>query len=328
MQRSLALAASVSLAIASVFAMRARERVPPVPGTFRVLAWNVSDSAWLKQAEATRAILRHADADVLILAQVAPGLEPDVRALLRGLRGAADTTWFISARQNDSYETTLIAARDSVKGLPEFALLTFPDTGGLGRNAAIPSGPGAPARRDSVTDVHTNGAMVRVGGEWILVVGVHLTSSGSQTDWREYRRELGATLIRQSVMRVLSASRPAGIVVAGDMNLAGGPAPLDTLLGMARNGPLGPMRRAEALQPDGWTDWTWDGRGTAFNGGRLDNLIYSSGSLAVKSAIVWETELMSPDTLRAHGLTADMSRSINRHRPIVVELRPRPGVAR
>jgi hypothetical protein len=312
-----AIAAAVALATVAMGA------TPSTAATFRVLEWNVSDSAWLTHGDASRAVLRHADPDVIVLAQVTPHLDADLRRMLRGLRGPGDTTWFISSRQNDSYEATIIAARDSVRELPEFALLTFPDTGTLGRLATFPTGTGAPAKRDSVIDVHTNGAMVRVGGSWMLVVGVHLTCCGTPTDWREYRRQLGAVMVRRAVMRVLSHTKPVGIVITGDMNLVAGAASLDTLLGTARRAPLGPMRRAEALQPDGWTDWTWDARGTAFNGGRLDNLIYSSGSLDVARATVWDTEFMAADTLSAHGLTPETSKTINRHRPVVVDLRRR-----
>ncbi|HEX3867040.1 MAG TPA: endonuclease/exonuclease/phosphatase family protein [Gemmatimonadaceae bacterium] len=293
----------------------------PKPPTFRVLEWNVSDSAWSTHSAEARAVLRHADPDVLVLAQVTPGLDAELRRMLNGLRGPRDTVWFISSRQNDPYETTIIAARDTIREVPEFQRLTFADTGMLGTLAALPSGRGAPAKRDSVSDVHANAGLVRVNGAWTLIVGVHLTCCGTPTDWREYRRQLGAGEIRRAIMRVLSRVTPAGVVVAGDMNLVAGAAALDTLLGIARRAPLGPMRRADARQPDGWTDWTWDGRGTAFNGGRLDNLIYSSGTLTAARATVWDTELMPPDTLSAHGLTPETSKNINRHRPVVVDLR-------
>ena len=52
----------------------------------------------------------------------------------------------------------------------------------------------------------------------------------------------------------------------------------------------------------------WDGRGTAFNGGRLDVLAYSAGVLHAVNARVWNPELMPADTLRADDLTPDASR--------------------
>ena len=94
---------------------------------------------------------------------------------------------------------------------------------------------------------------------------------------------------------------------------------MDTLLGGLRRSPLAPMRRADVLHFDGWTDWTWDGRGTPFNGGRLDNVLYSSGALEPRHAWIWDTEWLPADTLRAHGLDAGASQAIGRHRPVVVD---------
>ena len=293
--------------------------------SFRVLEWNVSDSEWVKHAEATRAVLRHADADVFVLVQVGKGLAaPDIRRMLAGLRGPGDTTWFVSVRGADDYESSVIASRDSVRELPEFARVVYPDIGqtaALAARAAIPRTGEHVAPRDTVETVRTNGALVRVGNRWLLVAGVHLTCCGTPDSWREYRRQLGAMAIRDRMRAALATSAVQGAIAAGDMNLVAGAAALDTLLATATRAPLGPMRRADAVQPDGWTDWTWDGRGTPFNGGRLDNVIYSSGALTVLRARVWDTEFLPADTLRAHELTPTTSSSIGRHRPVVVDFR-------
>jgi hypothetical protein len=130
--------------------------------------------------------------------------------------------------------------------------------------------------------------------------------------------------VRDRIRSVVARVRPAGVVTAGDMNLVGGRAPLDTLLTAVHDPALGTLRRADAVQADGWTDWTWDGRGTPFNGGRLDNVTYSTGSLDLVRARIWNTEVMDSDTLRAYGLTPETSASIGRHRPVVVDLRFHP----
>jgi hypothetical protein len=163
--------------------------------------------------------------------------------------------------------------------------------------------------------------MVRAADRWILVVGVHLTCCGTPHTWRDARRRLAAHLVRDRVVATLSSEAPAGLVIAGDLNLVTGRAPLDTLLATPTPPRLGPLRRADALHPDGWTDWTWDGRGTPFNGGRLDNVLYSSASLEAVHSRVWDTEFMEPDTLAVHGLEAGTSASIGRHRPVVVDFR-------
>lgn len=293
------------------------------PG-FRVLEWNVSDSAWVRHREESRAVLRHADPDIIVLLQVAAGIPEDgVRDMLVGLRGPADTTWFVSSRGSGDYEHTVIASRDTLRNRSEFARVPYPAADEAALRADIPAGEHVPPR-DTVPVVRTNGAMVRVAGRTVFVVGAHLMCCGTPGSWRERQRRLGAAAVRQRIRTTLRRTSPAALVVAGDLNLVAGRAPLDTLLTTVGGPPLAPMRRADAVHPDGWTDWTWDGRGTPYNGGRLDNVIYSSGSLAVVDARVWDTELMPPDTLRAHGLTPATSADIGRHRPVVVDFLFKP----
>lgn len=147
-----------------------------------------------------------------------------------------------------------------------------------------------------------------------------LTSSGAAGSWRDLRRQVEATAISERLRLAMQRWHPDAVVVAGDMNIVTGPAPLDTLINALANTSIGPLRAADAVQFDRWTNWTWDGRGTAFNGGRLDIVAYSAGALRAVDARVWNTELMPPDTLQAHGLTTGSSASINRHRPVVVDL--------
>jgi hypothetical protein len=307
-------AGGITIGVAAVsLAQSASRAVPP----FRMLAWNVTDSEWVKHADETRAVLRHADADILILVEVAPTLGVgDVRRMVEGLRGAADTSWYISLHEGEPLEHIVIVSRDSVRELSEFASVPYPDTGLAARRAGLVDTGQGPPRRDIV---RANGALVRVRGRWVLVAGVHLTSGGTPYTFNEFRRQLGATMIRNRVRSALSHTTADGVIIAGDMNLVAGRSALDTLIASA-GPPLGPMIRAEALHSDGWTDWTWDGRGTPFNGGRLDNAIYSSGTLNARRALVWDTEFLPADTLRAHGVTSGTSQAIGRHRPIVVDL--------
>ena len=275
----------------------------PQHPAFRLLEWNVSDSAWAQRPEATRTLLRNADPDILVLVQVAPGMDStSIRALLTGLRGPADTTWFLGINTNGAgAEHTVIASRDSVVSLGDFRAAQLPDTGALARLAAVPDTETGRTVAPAAINLRTNGALVRSHGRWILVAAVHLTCCGTAGSWREYRRQLAAITIRDLVRQDAAARRPAGVVIAGDFNVVSGDAPLDTLLGTL-SPPLGPMRRATAIGPDGTSDWTWEGRGTPFPNGRLDHVLYSSGSLAVMRAKVLQDS------------------DINRHRPVVVDM--------
>jgi len=287
-----------------------------VPGSFRFLTWNVSDSEWVKHGDESRAVLSYADPDVVMIIEIAPAMNAtDVRRMLSGLRGPGDTTWFISFRAGTSGEHEAIASRDSVVDVPEFAFVPYPDTGALVEKAGLPE----LRQQGLVLNVKTNGALVRRDGGWMFVVAVHLPSDGGPTSPNEYRRQLAAIAVRERAQSVLEHRIPSAVIAAGDFNLIAGSAALDTLLKTIVTPPLGPMRRADAYHWDGRTDWTWDGRGTSIGSQRFDNVLYSTGTLVEQQGRVWDTELLSPDTLAAHGLTAGTSRDINRHRPIVVD---------
>jgi len=322
------LRALLLLALAARVASAQDRAAPPRDGrAFRLLTWNVSDSAWVQHLDETRAVLRHADADVFAFEQVAPGMDAGaVRRILSGLRGPADTTWFVSVRPGDpALEHTVIASRDSVAELRDLERVDVADTGRLATRGAWPDSASFRGHYATARAVRTNAALVRVHGRRVLVSAVHLTCCGDAGDWREYRRQAEAVAIRGSLDAIAARVKPDAVVIAGDMNLVHGRAAMDTLIGAVRRSALGPMRRADALHFDGWTDWTWDGRGLPFNGGRLDNVLYSAGTLAVDRALIWDTEFLPADTLRAHGMDASTSRTIGRHRPVVVDLAPAPG---
>lgn len=285
-------------------------------GSFRVLEWNVSDSAWLKNREVSRAVLRHADADILIWAQIHPGFQAaDIKEFLSGLRGPQDTVWNVSFRGRGSLEHTAIASRYRIEELAEFDNIPFP-TSGPGVAEAQPPDDNQPGVRAAVPSA---GVVVTIGSRKLLVIGLHFTCCGVPGNWREYRRRIEASQLRKRIEVVLSRARVDGLIVAGDMNLVAGRAALDTILAVTVARHIGPLVRADALHADGWTDWTWDGRGTPFNGGRLDNVVYSSAALRTTMARIWDTEFMPADTLRDHGLESGVSRAINHHRPVVVD---------
>jgi hypothetical protein len=169
-----------------------------------------------------------------------------------------------------------------------------------------------------VNAVHVNGGIIPLGNRKVMVVALHLTCCGTPGTWREYRRQLAAALIKSRIGEAMRIEKPDAVIGGGDMNLVAGTAALDTLLTALNTNSAGPLRGAPAVRTDG-TDWTWDGRGTVFSQGKLDIVFYSSGSLTPAAARVWDTEVMPADSLRRWGLTPASSKSINRHRPVVVD---------
>src|SRR6478672_3391866 len=100
-----------------------RAQSTKTPSTFRVLQWNVSDSAWVKKLDSTRAVLRYADPDVFMLVSISASMDgSSIRQALSGLRGPADTTWFVTSLPAESgLEHTAIASRYRITSIPEFS---------------------------------------------------------------------------------------------------------------------------------------------------------------------------------------------------------------
>jgi hypothetical protein len=312
-------AAGIAITLASsLFASAPAQSPTSARNTFRVLQWNVSDSAWVKAEPATRAVLHYANPDIVMLVEVHKYMTaPEVKRMMSGMRGSDDTTWFISYREGAGGEHTAIASRTPLTEVAELQSITLPQSGPRAARIAQPDS--EKAKAPAPTAVSIAGAVARIGSKAVLIVPMHFTCCGSFGTWREYRRQEDALLIRERLRAALSHIKVDAIVAGGDMNLVSGRVALDTLLSSVNARPLGPMRRADALHIDGWTDWTWDGTGTPFNGGRLDNMIYSSGTLRVTAARILDTADMPADSLRAHSLEAGMSQAINRHRPVVVD---------
>jgi hypothetical protein len=290
----------------------------PRDNTIRLLEWNVSDSAWVKNEGAARAVLKHADPDVVVLIQIHPSLSAqDVKRVLSGLRGPQDTIWNVSFRGGGALEHTAIASREAFTELTEFENIPFPSTRGDAQRAI----PADPTERGVKASVPITAVTLGFKSKSLMIVGLHFTCCGTIDSWREQRRRIEADEVRKRIQSAMARTHPDGVIVAGDMNLVTGRAALDTILESVTERKLAPMIRVDALHLDGWSDWTWDGRGTQFNGGRLDNVAYSSGSLQAVFSRIWDTEDMPADTLEAHGLEATMSQTINRHRPVVVDFR-------
>jgi hypothetical protein len=299
------------------------------PPAFRALVWNVGDSSFVLHPGIFRGVLRAADADVLILDEVGGEIEPaELIPILRGLRGEADTVWHLAWGVGGDYQRTVIASREPVEPLPEFSPLPFTRTTQRVFDRA-PDSLHAKLRQDFDRGVATNGAVVRSGGRRLLVVGVDLWARGTPDSWEETRRRVEAATIRDAVGRVLarlsSEGRAVdGVVLGGDMNLVAGRAPLDTLTASPGAG-WQPLAIAPALHADGLSRWTWDGRGTVFHSRQMDLMLYSPEALAVEQAHVFDSEQMPPAELARFGLNADASKSLSRHRPVVVDFRWLPA---
>jgi len=293
-------------------------------GRFRVSVWNVAESSFIRRPEGFRRILQATDADIFSFDEVGEHTTPDqLLGALRGLRGNADTVWHLSWGAGGDYQRTVIASRTQLEHVSEFSPLPFPRNSDLVLNKA-PDSLHARLRSQFARGVATNAAVVEVRGRRLLLVGLDLWARGNSPDsWEETRRRVEAAAIRDAIALVLKRFESQhkevnGIVVGGDMNLIAGRAPLDTLLALA-SGRFSSFTLAPAVHADGWSTWTWDGRGGPFHSARMDVVIFSDLTLRALSARVVNWDDFPSAERVALGLTPTPVVGLSRHRPVVVD---------
>lgn len=323
--------ACIMIVAVSLFAGGCQSRMHgnPQPGPsgepFRVSVWNAAESSFVRRPDAFRRVLRETNADVFSFDEVGEHTSPDdLLRILRGLRGAADTTWHLSWGIGGDYQRTVIASRSPLEQVTEFSPLPFAASTDLVLSRA-PDSLRARLQSDFGRGVATNAAVATVRGRRLLLVGLDLWARGNSPDsWEEARRRVEATTIRDAVGTVLarltSQGRAVdGVVIGGDMNLVAGRAPLDTLLGLAA-GRVGRLTLAPAVHADGWSTWTWDGRGGPFHSARMDVVLFSEQTLRVLGGRVVDWDTFPVAERAALGLLPAPAVGFSRHRPVVVEL--------
>ena len=316
---------AISTLLAGCGSQRTRElNTTESRGVFRVAVWNVAESSFVRKPDAFRRVLRATDADIFSFDEVGEHTSPEqLRAVLRGLRGIADTVWHLSWGIGGDYQRTVIASRTPLEHVSEFAPLPFPTTSELVL-ARAPDSLHAKLRADFTRGVAANAAIAELRGEKLLLVGLDLWARGNSPDsWEETRRRVEAAAIRDAIVRVLqrqdsAGKRVRGVVVGGDMNLIAGRAPLDTLLALNASR-FTRLTLAHALHTDGWSSWTWDGRGGPFHSARMDVLIFSDHTLRALSASVVDWDGFTWAERSALGLLPAPALGFSRHRPVVAQ---------
>jgi endonuclease/exonuclease/phosphatase family metal-dependent hydrolase len=291
------------------------------PGTaFRVLYWNVDRTAHIRARDAFRALVAAVDPDLFLLSEVADTTTAaDVQAALSGLRGPADTVWYVAFGRGGGYQRSVIAARSPVATASAFDSIPYP-ADDQERLLAMVADSSRPAGRAALNaGVATNAALVIAGGKLVLVVVADLQCCGdSATGWQEQRRRVEARIIHRVMRLVLGRGPVHGVVLGADLNLVTGGAPLDTLLQPLEQR-LGALAATAPKHLAGSQEWTWRGVESPFPPSRLDYVLYSARTLVVRRSFVLETEHLTPDERRQYGLEPGTSQRLSDHRPVIVD---------
>lgn len=291
------------------------------PGTaFRVLSWNVDRTAHIRGRDAFRALVGAVDPDLFLLSEVADTTSADhVRAALWGLRGPADTLWYVAFGRGGGYQRSVIAARAPIAQTPAFDSIPYPadDRDRLLAMIADSLRPAARAALDA--GVATNAGLVTVAGRRVLLVVADLQCCGASADgWQEQRRRVEARVLHRAIRGTLARGRVDAVVLGADLNLVTGGAPLDTLL-LPLDRRQGALAATAPKHVTGSQDWTWRGVNSPFPPSRLDYVLYSARTLQVRRCFVLETEDLRPDALAARGLEAGTSQRLSDHRPVIAD---------
>jgi endonuclease/exonuclease/phosphatase family metal-dependent hydrolase len=154
----------------------------------------------------------------------------------------------------------------------------------------------------------------------ILAASLHLKCCGSLGGTEDLLRMIEATSINIA-MHELAEQRPdAAILIGGDVNLVGSPAPLEIL----RSGldPLhGDLLIADTDPLGGHATLTWKQPDSPYTPAHLDYLLYSGSIHRAANAFILDEDVLSDAALASMGLARGDTHGSD-HLPVIVDLVP------
>jgi hypothetical protein len=285
----------------------------------RVLSWNVSSDAFVRDPVAFAAMVRTARPDILLLDEVNPSTDEDqLREALAGMGSAGADGWRVDFGASGGRQRGVVLSRLPMERLPEFAdIVPYPEAERLRLSERMRAVNELDPAYSMDGGIPVNGAIVLTGGRSLLVVIADLQCCGGDPgSWQEDRRRVEAREIRRRVRLVLERTRVDGLIVAADFNLVSTPLPL-----IIASGPYGPpyagLVAAELYHLDGVETWTWDGRGTPFPSRALDFQLYSPCSLELVDGAVLDSADLPLAELGDLGIGPESVSRLSSHRPLV-----------
>jgi exonuclease III len=287
----------------------------------RLLSWNVSSDAFVRDAASFRVLLTRADADILLFDEVSPATtEAQLRAALAGRSRGGSNDWHISVGRSGGRQRGVIVSRQPLERVPELSeVVPYPaaERDRLHTRMVAANADHRGASMDG--GIPVNGAIVMAGGRRLLVVVVDLQCCGDDpASWQEDRRRVETAELRRRVEEILTRTRVDGVIVAGDFNLVSTPLPMVIL-----SGPYPPphagLIAAELRHVDGTETWTWDGRGSPFPSRPLDFMLYAPNALRLRTGYILDSADLGRPELDALGLDPQSAGRLSKHLPLVAE---------
>ncbi|MGI9627423.1 MAG: hypothetical protein ACR2QM_11355, partial [Longimicrobiales bacterium] len=293
-------------------------------GTYRVVAWNVSDDFFKQKRERFQRILNALQPQVVLLDEVYDEITPDeLDEFFAPVGSAPGRVWEWSLAEGGGRQRTVVASGAyPVSPDPLLRRIDY-DPSELsawaesigGSDAAL-----AKASLESEAGLSAMGAWVEVDGVSILHVPLDFESRGYDGSPEDQLRVLQARTLNRRIHDVVASREDVGLVIGGDLNLVGSDRPLWALadgLGFRGDG-LGVAHPLNAVERS-LTTWRSTGNADAFSPGRLDFVLYRHNQLSVVRAFVFDSGQLDDQTLAELGVLSDDSWEASEHLPIVVD---------
>jgi hypothetical protein len=286
----------------------------------RVMCWNVSRNDLFDKPHTFGKILLALRPDIIILDEVSDkGSLEQVRAIIT--EAFIGEPWNVYFGPGGNDQRTVVASKASLQAAPALSPVAWPS--GAAEELAAVRGGGDEAltkARNWIGDsVPAGGAIVTFGARKVLAVGVDLQCCGGHETVEDHRRMIEVKGINAAAAKTAADMKLDATIVSGDFNLVGDPVVLDLAAANLDGGK--PLARARALQIDGLSDATWANPGEPFVPGRLDHILYSSSSLELLRAFVFDSSDLSGRWLAYNGLSAEDSSSASDHMPVVADFK-------
>ena len=261
----------------------------------RIMSSNVLFSSPLTNPDAFARVLDAIEPDVILYQE---WFKTDVKQVENWIKTYAGSQW--NLHMTSSRAGVAIATRHKIIERYESVI----PSSGTG------SGTGRPARAVA--------ALIETDAGELLAISIHLKCCGAADSEEDHKRIAQAQAINAFVREVHQAHPNAKVVIAGDFNLVGSFAPMDTMtksLGITGQD----LSIVNAKQLANNSMITWNDEKSRFSPGRLDWMLIDESMSTATNSFILDTRSLSQESLDAMGLQADDSKASD-HLPIVIDL--------
>jgi len=284
--------------------------VPAKPdGAIRVVSWNVLWGSPMRNAEGFDRLMRALRPDVLLLQEWD---DRDRDAPPYSEQEIAD--WFNYTED----EPVWSAIKGGERGVAVVSRHTLEriDT------RTLQPAPAGDPEVDMDRGVRVAAARVRTPLGDLVAASLHLKCCGGLHGFEDAQRLAEARAIRETLRREVRDDPPTMVVIAGDFNLVGSPAPRE-MLASGTDADGSDLAVADTVNLGRRVRISWRNEGDRFPPGRLDYALVGEAGARIVNAFILDTASLSDEALRKSGLQRHDT-DISDHLPMIIDLASKP----